>query len=77
MVSLQLALGVYQEGIMAGPLSAVSRHCSRLIEIAPGKEKTGKAAKLIQKRIGGELDDIIRGLPSGGVQIKGVRLRGS
>ena len=75
MVSLQLALGVYREGIMAGPLSAVSRHCSRLIEIAPGKEKSGKAAKLIQKRIGGELDDIIRGIPAGGVQVKGVRLR--
>jgi len=54
--------------IMAGPASAVKRQCEdkelRYVELTPGQDKLSDVAKKIQKSIGGELDEIIRSLPS-------------
>lgn len=51
--------------IMAGPLSAVKKHCEKTVVIVQGDEKNSDVAKKIQKKIGGELDEIIRVLPQG------------
>ena len=63
--SMNYAVGIYQEKVMGGPLSAVQRHCKSFVEISQGDAKLSDVAKLVKKRIGGELDDIIRALPPG------------
>jgi len=54
--------------IMAGPLSAIKKHCEKsraeYVEIIPGSDKLSDVAKKIQKITGGDLDEIIRALPS-------------
>ncbi len=68
---INCAVGMTDEGaIMAGPVEAVKKHCKKYVQIEQGNEKTSKIAKQIQYKIGGELDDIIRQMPTGGVKIK-------
>jgi predicted ribosome quality control (RQC) complex YloA/Tae2 family protein len=54
--------------IMAGPISAIKKQCEdkglRYIELVQGQDKLSDVAKRIQRIIGGELDEIIRSLPS-------------
>jgi predicted ribosome quality control (RQC) complex YloA/Tae2 family protein len=64
-----LALGLYDGMVMAGPPSAVKRNCKGFVQITQGKMKTSQAAKKIQKKIGGDLDEIVRCIPAGGVNI--------
>ncbi len=64
---MNLAIGLTKKDgeVMAGPLSAVKFHCDKSVQIVQGDEKTSDTAKKIQKKIGGELDEIIRVLPQG------------
>ena len=54
--------------IMAGPVSAIRKQCEdkglKYVEIIQGDDKLSDVAKKIQKVIGGELDEIVRSLPS-------------
>ena len=68
--SLGCALGAFDGKLMAGPLSAVKTHCTEYVEIVQGREKPSKVAKLIQKKLGFSIDEIIRALPTGGVGVK-------
>ncbi|GIU69554.1 MAG: hypothetical protein KatS3mg002_0790 [Candidatus Woesearchaeota archaeon] len=61
---LNIALCNLDNKIMAGPLSAIRKHSDKIVEIIPGNEKISDVAKKIQKIIGGDLDEIIRALPS-------------
>ena len=67
---INCGVGLYKDKIMAGPLAAVKKNCEKYIQIEQGKEKTSNLAKLIQKKVGGNIDEIIRALPSGGCQVK-------
>ena len=67
---INLAIGNYNNRVMAGPLEAVKKHCKDFIQLEQGKEKPGKIAKTIQHKIKGNLDDIIRALPAGSFKIK-------
>ncbi|HJX06185.1 MAG TPA: NFACT RNA binding domain-containing protein [Candidatus Nanoarchaeia archaeon] len=62
---MSYGIGLYHEKIMGGPLSAVKKHCKEVVEIIQGDEKLSDVAKQVQKRIGGELDEIMRVLPPG------------
>ncbi len=64
------AVGLFNNKIMAGPVEAIKANCKEYVVIEQGNEKTSLVAKYIQKRIGGNIDDIIRVLPSGGCKIK-------
>lgn len=69
-VSIECAVGMTEDGlVMSGPLAAVQKHCKHYVHVRQGRGKTSDAAKKIRKKIGGELDDIIRVLPAGGVDI--------
>jgi len=69
--NLELAVGILKDGrIMAGAVDAVKKNCEKYVLVKQGREKTAAAAKKIQKKIGGELDEIIRGLPAGGCGIR-------
>lgn len=68
---MSLGMGVLKNNaIMAAPLTAVKKNCLKYVELKQGREKAGQIAKKIKHLIGGELDDIIRVLPSGGFEIK-------
>lgn len=68
---INCAVGMTDDGaLMAGPKEAVKKHCKKHVVLEQGDEKTSKIAKQIQYKIGGDLDDIIRAMPTGGVKIK-------
>jgi len=67
---INCAIGLYKDKIMAGPLQSIKKNCKEYIQIEQGREKSSKIAKLIQKKVGGNIDDIIRALPSGGCRVK-------
>ncbi|HYD03213.1 MAG TPA: NFACT RNA binding domain-containing protein [Alphaproteobacteria bacterium] len=54
--------------IMCGPISAVKKQCDEksipYVEIIQGSDKLSDVAKKVQKIIGGDIDEIIRSLPS-------------
>jgi predicted ribosome quality control (RQC) complex YloA/Tae2 family protein len=67
---INVAVGIKDGRVMAGPVEAIKENCKKYVEIKQGRKKTSDVAKFIQKKIGGELDEIIRTLPSGGCDIK-------
>lgn len=70
-VTPNCAVGALEDGrIMCAPTSAVKQHCKEYIELIQGKRKSSEIAKLVKKKFGGELDEIIKVLPSGGIEIK-------
>lgn len=70
-VTPNCAVGALEDGrIMCAPTSAVKHHCREFIELVQGKTKPSDIAKLIKRKFGGELDEIIKVLPSGGTDIK-------
>ena len=56
--------------IMGGPPAAVRKNCTASIVLERGNEKTAAIAKYIRKKLGGELDDLIKVIPAGGVRVK-------
>jgi predicted ribosome quality control (RQC) complex YloA/Tae2 family protein len=56
--------------IMCAPTAAIKKHCKEYIELIQGSKKSSDIAKLVRKRFGGELDEIIKTLPSGGLDVK-------
>lgn len=61
---LNIAVCLLNEKIMCGPISAIIKKTNKYVEIIPGNDKLSDVAKKIQKIIGGEIDEIIRALPS-------------
>lgn len=67
---INLAIGIYDGRVMAGPVAAVKKNSSSFVELKQGKGKLSDAAKKIKNAIGGELDEIIRAMPSGGIEVR-------
>ncbi|MBN2421063.1 DUF814 domain-containing protein [Candidatus Woesearchaeota archaeon] len=67
-----LAIGICEDGsVMCAPINAVKKNCVKFIELKQSRnEKTSDLAKQIKKKIGGDLDEIVRALPAGNVGIK-------
>lgn len=65
-----IAIGKYEDTIMCGPIIAVKAHCKEFLRIVQGKSKPSDVAKLVKKKFGGELDDIISALPPGNCDVK-------
>lgn len=67
---VKLAVGMTEEGmVMCGPVSAVKKNCGKHIVIVPGDTKSSDIARKFRKMLGGEIDDIVRTLPSGGCRL--------
>jgi predicted ribosome quality control (RQC) complex YloA/Tae2 family protein len=60
-----VALGLVDGYIMCGPTAAVEKNCESIVKVAQGDEKPSAIAKKVKAKIGGDLDEIIRSLPSG------------
>ena len=68
--SIKLAIGIKNNKIIGGPIEAIKANADKFIIITQGREKASAIAKKIQKKLGvGELDEIIRMLPSGGCEV--------
>ncbi len=70
---IDVAIGDLDGAIMAGPKAAVTAHCKEMLVILQGDDKPSSIAKKVKKKVGGELDEIIRALPSGGMKIERSR----
>ena len=66
---MRLAVGIKDGMIIGGPVSAVKAAAEKLLVVVQGEHKPSDIAKSIQKQLGGELDEIIRFLPSGGARL--------
>lgn len=70
-VTPNCAIGSMEDSrIMCAPMSAVKKHCKDYIVLIQGSKKSSDIAKLVKKKFGGELDEIIRVLPAGGLDVK-------
>ena len=68
---LEYAIGLLNDEIIGGPLTAIKKKTNKLIIIIPGKEKKSAMAKKIRSKLkGGDLDEIIKFLPAGGSVIR-------
>ncbi|MFQ5475288.1 MAG: NFACT RNA binding domain-containing protein [Candidatus Nanoarchaeia archaeon] len=67
--SNKMAIGAYEDTVMAGPISAVKKHCKEFLVMKQGVKKPSDCAKKIRRKLGGELDDIISALPPGKCEV--------
>jgi len=59
----KLAVGIKEGKIIGGPVSAITKSTEHCIKLQKGDKKPSEIAKLIQKKIGGDIDEIIKFLP--------------
>jgi predicted ribosome quality control (RQC) complex YloA/Tae2 family protein len=69
---IDLAIGLFEGAFMAGPKTAVEKHCKEYIILDVGNQKVSEVAKKIKQKFKGDLDEIIRVLPAGGFEIKKI-----
>ncbi len=67
--NIGLAIGIKDNMIIGGPPDAIRSQTDKFVIIEQGKEKASDIAKKIKAKFGGDIDEIIRFLPSGGYQI--------
>ena len=68
---INLAVGKLKDGrLMAAPLESINKHCKEFMILQQGDKKTSEIAKKIKHKLNGNLDDIIRILPAGGIDFK-------
>jgi predicted ribosome quality control (RQC) complex YloA/Tae2 family protein len=68
---LEFAIGLIEDQIIGGPVESVKSKTKHFIIVISGREKKSATAKKVKSLLkGGDLDDIIKFLPSGGAQVK-------
>ncbi len=66
---LKIAVGFVNGRIECSVPSAIKSRTNKFVELVQGNEKTSDVAKKIKSLIGGEIDEIVRVLPAGGLRI--------
>ncbi|MFC1800901.1 NFACT RNA binding domain-containing protein [Nanoarchaeota archaeon] len=67
---LEMAIGVKDGVVIGGPTAAIKKQADKFKVVVPGKKKKSETAKKIKHKLGGDLDEITKFLPSGGCEIK-------
>ena len=69
---MSCAVGFAETRVIYGPVEAVASHTNEyvVLEQSSDRVKTSELAKQIKKKIGGDLDEIMRALPPGNSRIK-------
>lgn len=68
---INVAVGKLEDGrLMVGPIGAIKAHCKEFLIIERGHLKPSELAKKIRAKLGGQIDSIIRALPTGEMNIK-------
>ncbi len=66
-----VAVGKLPDGrIMSGSENAVKANCKEYATVQQGKEKPSDCAKIIAKKLGADIDDVLKVLPAGTCQVK-------
>ncbi len=60
----RVAVGIKKSQIIGGPAAAIAKNAEKMAVLQKGDKKPSEIAKLIQKKIGGEIDEIIKFLPA-------------
>ena len=63
---LEIAIGNKDGKIIGGPVDAIKAQTDKFVIIIQGRTKTSDIAKQVQKKIHGDLDEIMRFIPAGG-----------
>jgi hypothetical protein len=66
---LKIAIGVKDGKVIGGPVDSIKAQTKDYIILIEGNKKASDIARRIKRKIGGEIDDIIRMLPSGGCEL--------
>jgi predicted ribosome quality control (RQC) complex YloA/Tae2 family protein len=70
-VKLELAIGITKDGqIIGGPVEAIKKNSEKYSILEQGREQAGAISKQLHRKLGGELDDMMRFIPTGGSKIK-------
>ncbi len=56
--------------VMCGPTNAVKANCEKYLILGQGRDKPSAIAKKVRAKFGGEIDEIIRLMPSGTMEIR-------
>lgn len=67
--------GEYKDLAMCAPLESVEKHCDPFYKLQQGNGKPSDIAKKLRKELNADIDEIIRILPSGGVDLVKERKR--
>lgn len=65
----KLAIGVFNNLIMCGPLDAIKANCKNYVELKRGQKKPSEIAHYLKKIFDIEIDEIIRALPATKLEI--------
>ncbi|VVB80814.1 Uncharacterised protein [uncultured archaeon] len=69
--TVKIAVGKLADGkVMSGPESAVKTHCKDYSILLQGRDKPSDCAKKIARKIGADIDEVLRSLPGGTCQVK-------
>lgn len=66
---MRLAIGIYEDKVMGGPVEAIQKNCTNIIIISQGDKKPSDIAKVFAKKTKTDLDEIIKVLPAGKLSI--------
>ena len=70
-IRMEYALGLIGEQIIGGPVEAVASRTDNYVVIIPGKDKKSDLAKKVRHKLkGGELDEVMKFLPTGEGEIR-------
>lgn len=67
---LEIGIGIKGGIVVGGGVGAIKKNADQFVVVVPGKLKKSDIAKKIQKKIGGDLDEIIKFLPTGGCSLR-------
>ena len=68
---MKYAIGLVEDEIISGPKSAVEKKTKNYVVVVIGKFKKSDLAKKIKHKLkGGDVDDIVKFLPTGGAEMK-------
>jgi len=67
---LEIGIGIKDGVVIGGPTGAIKKNAEKFVIVVPGKLKKSDMAKQIRKKISGDLDEIIKFLPTGGCSLK-------
>ena len=67
---MEYVIGLVEDEIISGPRTAVEKKTNKLVKVVIGKYKKSDLAKKIKHKLkGGDVDDIVRYLPTGGAEV--------
>ena len=68
--TITAAIGTKGQMVMCGPSSAIKKNAANAVYIRQGSGKASDIARKLKARLQADIDEIIRALPSGGIELE-------